>query len=73
MKNPSLLKIILWTYLAVWYFADYLLHFGWMDRKDVQEVQSRCLNLYGECKKVLDDCDAAHWMITDFPEMVNGG
>lgn len=55
---------------AVRYFADYLLHFGWMDKKDVQEVQSQCLNLYGECKKVLDDCDAVHWMITDFPEMV---
>lgn len=55
---------------AVWFFADYLLHYGWMDKKDVQEVQYRCLNLYEECKKVLDACDAVHWMITDFPEMV---
>lgn len=57
---------------AVWYFADYLFHYGWMDKRGVQEVQSRCLDLYEECKKVLDDCDAINWMITDFPEMVIG-
>ena len=57
---------------AVWYFADYLLHYGWMDKKDVQEVQSRCLDFYEKCKKVIDDCDAVHFIISDFPEMIIG-
>ena len=51
---------------SVWYFADYLLHFGWMDIRDVQEVQSRCLDFHEKCKKVIDDCDAVHILFKDF-------
>lgn len=57
---------------AVWFFADYLLHFGWRDGEDARDVQSHCLDLYEVCKKVIDDLDAVHWMITDFPKMVGG-
>jgi len=39
-----------------------------MDRKNVQEIQSLCLELYKKFKKEIDDIDTVH--ISDFPAIV---